>query len=148
MKQRYYIWISKRSGLIVSTSNTPPTRKDNSLKYMGFTYDILGWPKRMNTGRVLHEATVKGKTTVTVEQVATPNVLQVPKGVVTGNIGGKTDAAKLPQSLTETGGKLFMSTPVFMQFKAKCKVGLAERCYERGCEMRKVGLRNSSCINK
>lgn len=51
-----YIWVCK-DGFIYSGDNRFPLlkkKKGYEYKYLGWTTSI-GWPKKMNTGRILHE---------------------------------------------------------------------------------------------
>ncbi len=55
-KTTFHYWASKKQGLIFSTTNTCPIvkKKNDRVAYLGFTSDSW-WPKKMNTGRVLHK---------------------------------------------------------------------------------------------
>lgn len=57
---RQHIWLGNITGLIISYSErfTAIKIKEERYKYMGYT-DSVGYPKVMNTGRVLHEITNK-----------------------------------------------------------------------------------------
>lgn len=52
-----YIWVSHKIGYVTGTSEKCPILEDGGvigkLKYMGYT-ETVGWPKVMNTGRILH----------------------------------------------------------------------------------------------
>jgi len=55
-KTKYYFWVGNKSGYIWSCTlnyKLNPKKKER-LKYLGWTHD-LGWPKRMNTGRILYK---------------------------------------------------------------------------------------------
>jgi len=55
-KNRSYIWVNK-DGFVYSSDKKFPIlkqRKGYEYKYLGWTTSI-GWPKKMNTGRVLYE---------------------------------------------------------------------------------------------
>lgn len=55
MGQKLHFWVGNKTGYVFGTSETCPIRKPlDRLKYMGFTEDA-GWPKKMNTGRLLHK---------------------------------------------------------------------------------------------
>lgn len=52
-KNKYYIWVAKKTGVIMSTTPVCPIRSNyDKISYMGYTYD-LGYPKKMNTGRII-----------------------------------------------------------------------------------------------
>lgn len=53
-KSIYYFWIGKKTGYAISSTKESPRRKGEKLKYMGFSSDV-GWPKKMNTGRVMYK---------------------------------------------------------------------------------------------
>lgn len=59
-KTKYYFWLGVRTGYVWSCTLNyfPPKKLNERLKYMGFTYDI-GWPKKMNTGRLIHKPSSK-----------------------------------------------------------------------------------------
>ena len=56
----YHYWVGNITGCIFSTSNVCPVKnqKIDRLKYMGYTSDT-GWPKKMNTGRILYKSSNK-----------------------------------------------------------------------------------------
>lgn len=53
----YHIWVGK-IGYVWSTTKVCPVKNSmlQSMKYLGFTSDN-GFPKRLNTGRLLHKNT-------------------------------------------------------------------------------------------
>lgn len=56
-RQKYYFWLGVKTGYIFNTVERCPVvkkRPEETLRYVGFTFDI-GWPKRMNTGRILYK---------------------------------------------------------------------------------------------
>ncbi len=55
----YHIWVGK-IGYVWSTEKKCPVKDDikMGMKYMGYTSDV-GWPKKMNTGRLLYKTTDK-----------------------------------------------------------------------------------------
>lgn len=58
----YHYWVSLQHGYLFSTSKECPLTRISKvkIKYMGFTSD-LGWPKKMNTGRLLCKPSPKSK---------------------------------------------------------------------------------------
>jgi hypothetical protein len=58
--QVYHFWVGKRTGYAISSSKDSPHKKGEKLKYMGFSSDS-GWPKKMNTGRMMHKPKHKKK---------------------------------------------------------------------------------------
>jgi hypothetical protein len=56
----YHIWLGKITGYVFSSNKSEPIKNGEKLKYMGFTSDI-GWPKKMNTGRLIHKPNGKSK---------------------------------------------------------------------------------------
>ncbi len=54
----YHIWLGEITGYVFSSHKVQPIKKGEKLKYMGFTCDI-GWPKTMNTGRLIHKPSGK-----------------------------------------------------------------------------------------
>lgn len=56
----FYYWVSKKYGVMMSTNNKCPYNKkrDGKISYLGFTNDA-DYPKRLNTGRLLHKHTRK-----------------------------------------------------------------------------------------
>ena len=49
-----HIWISQRRGVLIRMSKKKsPSAHGDRLKYMGWTNNA-GWPKKLNTGRILH----------------------------------------------------------------------------------------------
>lgn len=57
----YHFWIGTHEGVIMSTSNKCPLLKHASkMKYMGTSSDI-GYPKKLSTGRMLHESNDKSR---------------------------------------------------------------------------------------
>jgi len=61
-KQQFHYWVGVKSGYVMASNKDfkPPKRNGERMKYMGYTYDI-GWPKKMNTGRILHKPKAKKK---------------------------------------------------------------------------------------
>lgn len=61
IKTKYYVWVGSKSGLIQHSGYNfkPRSKGGERLKYMGWTYDF-GFPKRMNTGRILDRDKSKG----------------------------------------------------------------------------------------
>ena len=61
-KTKYHYWLSCRMGFVWALRKDYELypEKGNRYKYLGFTYD-LGWPKKMNTGRLLHKPTDKAR---------------------------------------------------------------------------------------
>ena len=56
MANIYHYWVSTREGYVMSTLKKLPVSKPMSrYKYIGFSSD-MGWPKKMNTGRLFHQA--------------------------------------------------------------------------------------------
>lgn len=53
-RPRLYYWVGNKSGYIMASYREykPYAKKNERLKYMGWTYDS-SWPKKMNTGRLL-----------------------------------------------------------------------------------------------
>lgn len=51
---KYYFWVGNKTGYTWSwnINTVPKPKKGERLKYLGWTTDT-GWPKRMNTGRLL-----------------------------------------------------------------------------------------------
>lgn len=61
MKETYFFWVGNKTGYVFSTNGVCPILKPKErLKYLGFTTDT-GFPKRMNTGRLLHRPNYKSK---------------------------------------------------------------------------------------
>ena len=58
---KMYYWLGCKTGYVMSSVNVcPVTKPKERLKYIGFTEDT-GWPKKMNTGRLLHKPIKKKK---------------------------------------------------------------------------------------
>jgi hypothetical protein len=49
---KIHIWLNNE-GIISSSDSICPVKKSSRFKYMGYSHDI-GWPKKMNTGRILY----------------------------------------------------------------------------------------------
>lgn len=62
LKQKMHFWVGNKSGYLWSyfINAKPKPKKGERLKYLGFTFDV-GFPKTMNTGRIIYEATLKPK---------------------------------------------------------------------------------------
>lgn len=57
----YHYWVGNISGVVFSTSPVCPQKNPlDRLKYIGYSED-MGWPKRMNTGRLFHKGNAKTK---------------------------------------------------------------------------------------
>lgn len=56
----YHFWVGNKSGYIWALTKQYQLFpvKGERMKYLGFTKD-LGWPKKMNTGRVIHKPSSK-----------------------------------------------------------------------------------------
>lgn len=52
-KAEFHYWVSKR-GLTWTASRLNKPAGDEKIKYLGFTTDD-NWPKKLNTGRVIHK---------------------------------------------------------------------------------------------
>jgi hypothetical protein len=61
-KTEYHFWVSSRYGYVWALKKDYQTTilKIARMKYLGFTND-LGWPKKMNTGRILHKPSYKSR---------------------------------------------------------------------------------------
>ena len=56
-----YYWVGLIEGVVMSAnSNCPIMKPRGKLHYMGWT-ESIGWPKLMNTGRVLHKSKTLSK---------------------------------------------------------------------------------------
>lgn len=68
-----HYWVSKTYGLTSSTTNVCPVKHPygGKMKYLGFTDDV-SWPKKLNTGRLLHKPLDKHK-----KKVKRQNVVKV-----------------------------------------------------------------------
>jgi hypothetical protein len=53
--QKAYIWLSSKTGIISTTSEKCPVT-NGSAKCLGYTFEI-GYPKRLNTGRIIYKNT-------------------------------------------------------------------------------------------
>lgn len=50
-----HFWVSWKYGYVFGNSAELPVKNSTgTYRYMGYTFDI-GWPKKMNTGRLLHK---------------------------------------------------------------------------------------------
>jgi len=61
-KVKFHYWVGVKSGYVMASNKDfkPPKRTGERMKYMGWTYSS-GWPKKMNTGRILHKPIRKKK---------------------------------------------------------------------------------------
>lgn len=59
MSVQHY-WLTKDEFIMSSSKKCPLLKhsKKHRIKYIGFTSDI-GWPKKMNTGRIFYQNTSK-----------------------------------------------------------------------------------------
>lgn len=103
IKVKVYIWAHKKLGII---SNTSIINNTKGGKFLGYTFDSIGFPKKLNTGRILYEATINNKKTDTKISGSINGKPQVPKGIVTGDSLRNLDAAKLPQVINRTNRKM------------------------------------------
>lgn len=56
-----HYWVNTKVGYVMSSTTTCPVKSEKyKMKYIGFTEDI-GWPKRMNTGRVFYKQNVESE---------------------------------------------------------------------------------------
>jgi len=52
---KYHFWLGNLTGYVFSAKKECPVlNPPDRLKYLGYTYDV-GWPKKMNTGRLLQK---------------------------------------------------------------------------------------------
>lgn len=59
MGSKLHYWVGCKTGYVMSSSVDCHIKKPiDRLKYLGFTEDI-GWPKKMNTGRILYKPNAK-----------------------------------------------------------------------------------------
>jgi hypothetical protein len=56
METKFYFWVGNKSGYLWTCdfNSKPKPKKGERLKYLGWTTDF-GWPKKLNTGRILHK---------------------------------------------------------------------------------------------
>lgn len=53
MSTIFHYWVGNITGYVFSTENKCPILKPTErMKYLGYT-ESMGWPKKMNTGRLL-----------------------------------------------------------------------------------------------
>ena len=66
---RYYFWVGNKSGVIWAMRKDYELRPINGerFKYLGWTKDV-GYPKKMNTGRVLIKPSKKGRKKATINR--------------------------------------------------------------------------------
>ena len=56
MKSVYHYWVSTKFNYVMSSKREiPVTVNRETYKYIGYSSD-LGWPKKMHTGRMFHQA--------------------------------------------------------------------------------------------
>lgn len=54
---KYHVWLGYNSGLVWSANYdyNPKPIGNERFKYMGFTFGMTGYPKKMSTGRLLYK---------------------------------------------------------------------------------------------
>ena len=57
-----HYWVSKTYGITSSSTNVCPVKHPygGKIRYLGFTEDV-SWPKKLNTGRLLHKCVGEAK---------------------------------------------------------------------------------------
>jgi len=56
METKFYFWVGNKTGYqwACVRDYRPKCKNGERMKYLGWTTDI-GWPKKLNTGRILHK---------------------------------------------------------------------------------------------
>lgn len=59
---QYHFWVGNKSGYVwaMLKSYKLNPKEGERFKYLGYTSDI-GWPKKMNTGRLLHKPNAQSR---------------------------------------------------------------------------------------
>jgi len=63
METKFYFWVGNKSGYqwTCDFNSKPKPKKGERLKYLGYATE-LGWPKKLNTGRLLYKPRSYAKT--------------------------------------------------------------------------------------